>query len=241
MMAFWKSIGLCGLFMFCLPGRALAQGRPPSDPAIADAISRGVDFLKGEQANRGEWNDPAQNQHPLGLTALAGLALLENSVARDSREISKAREIVTTLARESDQTYDLALAILFLARCQQARTGDADALIQTLGRRLAAGDHDGIWDYSVPRSDDEPTPSAARSRRGERRKTGRMNRVFSGGETTRTRSLVLLGSGRPGGMDSIPTRIWSRSTAIFGRPSSTMVVGDTNPIRTAPRPCRAPG
>ena len=73
------------------------------------------------------------------MTALAGLALLENGVAREAREISKAREIVTTLARESDQTYDLALAILFLARCQQTRTGDADALIQTLGRRLGAG------------------------------------------------------------------------------------------------------
>ena len=34
-------------------------------------------------------------------------------MAREAREISKAREIVATLARESDQTYDLALAILF--------------------------------------------------------------------------------------------------------------------------------
>ena len=133
------------------------------------------------------------NQHPLGMTALAGLALLENGVAREAREISKAREIVTTLARESDQTYDLALAILFLARCQQTRTGDDDALIQTLGRRLAQGDHEGIWDYSVPRDVEEPTPRRAASRRGARRKTGRRNRAFSGGGDNSNTQFALLG------------------------------------------------
>ncbi len=193
MMVIWKSIGLIGLFGFCMTARALAQGKPPADQAIADAISRGVAFLKDAQADRGEWNDPAQNQHPLGMTALAGLALLENGVTRDAREISKAREIVTTLARESDQTYDLALAILFLARCQQTRTGDADALIKILGGRLAQGDHDGIWDYSVPRGVDEPAPSDGRSRRGDRRKTGRINRGFSGGGDNSNTQFALLG------------------------------------------------
>jgi VWFA-related protein len=127
------------------------------------------------------------------MTALAGLALLENGVARDAREISKAREFVATVARESDQTYDLALAILFLARCQQTRTGDADEMIQTLGRRLGQGDHEGIWDYSVPREIAEPIRSGARIRPGDRRKTGRINRAFSGGGDNSNTQFALLG------------------------------------------------
>ena len=121
------------------PLRRTARATAPADEEIARAIARGVEFLKEAQGDRGEWREPAAASAPLGMTALAGLALLENGVARDAREISKAREIVTTLARESDQTYDLALAILFLARCQQTRTGRDDSLIQSLGRRLAQG------------------------------------------------------------------------------------------------------
>jgi VWFA-related protein len=185
---------LAGLLVLtCVLGQARGQGKAPPDAEIAQAIAKGVEFLKEAQASAGEWREPTQAQHPLGMTALAGLALLENGVARDAREISKAREIVTTLAQESDQTYDLALAILFLARCQQTRSGNDDSLIQTLGRRLAHGDHDGIWDYSVPVTLEEPTPDASRSRRGGRRKTGRIRAQFSGGGDNSNTQFALLG------------------------------------------------
>ena len=55
-----------------------------------------------------------------------------------------------SLAPNSDHTYDLTLAILFLARQQKGRRGEADPLIRDLAERLAAGDRGGIWDYSVP-------------------------------------------------------------------------------------------
>ncbi len=182
----------CVLVLLCLVGEARGQGKAPDDQEIAQAIAKGVEFLKGTQADAGEWRDPSQPQHPLGMTALAGLALLENGVAREAREISKAREIVTTLARESEQTYDLALAILFLARCQQTRTGNDDSLIQALGRSLAQGDHGGIWDYSVPLNVEEPTSDEPRSRRGARRKTGRANRsVLAGGDNSNTQFALL--------------------------------------------------
>jgi len=181
------------LIFLCLLSQAHAQGKGPADQEIAQAIAKGVEFLKGEQSDRGEWIEQAQNQHPLGMTALAGLALLENGIAREAREISRAREIVTSLARESDQTYDLALAILFLARCQQTRSGEADALIQALGRRLGQGDHSGIWDYSVPKEIEEPSPAASRPRSGERRKNRRVNRVFSGGGDNSNTQFALLG------------------------------------------------
>jgi VWFA-related protein len=179
--------------LICLIGQAQGQGNAPADREIARAIAKGVEFLKGEQANQGEWVEPTQAQHPLGMTALAGLALLENGVAREAREISKAREVVTSLAHESDQTYDVALAILFLARCQQTRKGDADALIQTLGRRLGQGDHGGIWDYSLPRNVDETTTASARPGRHARRMTGLLNRVFSGAGDNSNTQFALLG------------------------------------------------
>jgi VWFA-related protein len=179
--------------LICLIGLVQGQGNGPPDQEISQAIAKGVEFLKGAQSDRGQWDEPAQNQHPLGMTALAGLALLENGVAREALEIGKAREIVTALAGESDQTYDLALAILFLARCQQTRKGDADSLIQTLGRRLGQGDHEGIWDYSVPRNREETATASSRSRRGERRKTGRMNRFFSGPGDNSNTQFALLG------------------------------------------------
>ena len=122
------------LVVLCLFGEARGQGKAPADDEIAQVIGKGVAFLKEGQADNGEWRYREQPQHTLGMTALAGLALLENGTSREAHEISKAREVVTTLARSSDQTYDLALAILFLARCQQARTASDDSLIQALGR-----------------------------------------------------------------------------------------------------------
>ena len=66
------------------------------------------------------------------------------------KAIGKATEVVRTLAARSDQTYDLALAILFLSRVQPGSRGPHDDLIQRLGRRLAGGGPAGIWDYNVP-------------------------------------------------------------------------------------------
>jgi VWFA-related protein len=181
------------LVALCLIAEARAQAKEPGDQQIAQAIAKGVEFLKDAQADAGEWRDSSQPQHALGMTALAGLALLENGIAREAREISKAREIVTTLAREADQTYDLALAILFLARCQQTRTASDDSLIQSLGRRLAHGDHEGIWDYSVPLTVEEPSADTPRSRLGARRKSGRVNRNDSGNGDNSNTQFALLG------------------------------------------------
>ena len=56
----------------------------------------------------------------------------------------------------------------FSARASKRATGDADALIKSLGRRLAQGDHDGIWDYSVPREHRRADADrATRSRRAQ--------------------------------------------------------------------------
>jgi VWFA-related protein len=172
---------------------ARSQADAPTDQEIAAAIARGVDFLKQAQSTDGHWDDPAQSNHRLGLTALAGLALMENGVARNAPEINRARRVVEQLGRESDQTYDLALAILFLARCQQGRHGEADQLIQTLGRRLAQGDHDGIWDYSVPLQPRDSKSVSGRPRGVARRELGRRRQPMGGPGDNSNTQFALLG------------------------------------------------
>ena len=164
----------------------------PGDKEIAVTIARGVVFLKEAQSPAGHWDEPAQSHHRLGMTVLAGLALMENGAARGAPEISRPREIVAELATTSDQTYDIALAILFLAGCQQRRRGDADVLIRTLGQRLAGGDREGIWDYQVPRVEPEAETATGRSRGARGRRAPRRRQFFPGqGDNSNTQFARL--------------------------------------------------
>jgi VWFA-related protein len=192
MSARWLAFGSGAMLLVC-GSSALAQGNAPDDKEIASAIAQGVAFLKETQSDQGHWDEPSQHDHRLGMTALAGLALMENGVARDESPISRAREVVVELAQSSDQTYDLALAILFLARCQQGRRGNTDALIQTLGRRLAGGDLEGIWTYTVPQSEQMTETAPSRSRRGEGRRAARRNLFFAGQGDNSNTQFALLG------------------------------------------------
>jgi Ca-activated chloride channel family protein len=193
MNARWLAFGSSAMLLVCIGSWAHAQGDAPDDKAIASAIARGVAFLKETQSDQGQWDEPSQRDHRLGMTALAGLALMENGAARDATAISRAREVVVELAQSSDQTYDLALAILFLARCQQGRRGDTDAIIQTLGRRLAGGDLEGIWTYTVPQSEQMTETAPNRSRRGEGRRAARRNLFFAGQGDNSNTQFALLG------------------------------------------------
>ncbi|CAN5726207.1 hypothetical protein BH23PLA1_BH23PLA1_26210 [soil metagenome] len=127
---------------------AVAQG--PSEREINAAIAEGIEYLRRQQARAGHWNYGLHLDHQLGMTALAGLALLENGVSRDDPAIEKAEAVIKELAEISDQTYDLSLAILFLARVQPGSRGSNDDLIHRLAKRLEAGHRDGLWTYNVP-------------------------------------------------------------------------------------------
>ncbi|MCA1685474.1 MAG: hypothetical protein LC745_05715, partial [Planctomycetia bacterium] len=122
----------------------------PGQPEIDAAIARGVAFLKKEQGTRGGWDYTFNHDHELGITALAALALLENGVEPTDPAVIKAAEVVGSLASRSDQTYDLSLAILLLARVQKGHSGPNDALIRGLAGRLAGGSDEGLWSYKVP-------------------------------------------------------------------------------------------
>lgn len=150
----------------------------PSEAEVRGAIARGVAHLREAQTPQGLWRYRYNADHSLGITALAGLALLENGVGADDPAIGRAAEVVRLLAKRSDQTYDLALAILFLARRQAGATGPDDPLIRRLGARLAGGGPGGLWDYGVPLEPVEGEGKATR-RRGKARAGDHSNTQFA--------------------------------------------------------------
>ncbi len=182
-----------GLFLILGGTVAIADGGAPTDREISETIAHGVRFLESCQEADGSWEEPAQGAHRLGVTALAGLALMENGVSPDHTTIQRAREIVVSLAASSRQTYDLTLAILFLARQQKGRRGESDPMIQELAGRLSAGNHEGIWDYTVPLRPRETESSPGLLRRGGERSKNLRRRANSGSGDHSNTQFALLG------------------------------------------------
>ncbi len=115
------------------------------EPArINAAIERGVRYLKAQQWEGGMF--------AVGYQALAGLTLLECGVAPEDPRLREAaafvRSGVLKLDEAQHQTYQFALAILFLDRLGQ---NSDRRLIQGLTLRLLAGQSTGAgWTYQCP-------------------------------------------------------------------------------------------
>jgi hypothetical protein len=129
---------------------------PPArgvDPKAVDrAIARGVRHLRLLQGADGAWpyldDRMAAPYADTGMTALAGLTLLECGAPGDDRAVERAARHVRDASIECTGTYSISLAILFLDRL-----GDPDdiPLIESLAVRLLAGQNDqGGWSYSCP-------------------------------------------------------------------------------------------
>ena len=156
------------------------------------------------------------------MTALAGLALMENGVARDAPAISRAREVVVELARRLGSNLrpragDLVSREVPARAARRSRRAHSDAW----GSRLAGGDQEGIWTYTVPRKAarargharaDRGAASAARPHGGTFSSRGR--------GTTQIRSSHFWASGRRAGTDSTRISRWNRSITTFVRHSS---------------------
>ncbi len=98
-------------------------------------------FLRKTQLPEGTWKGgPA-----VGLAALPGLTLLECGIPADDPQAQKAAAFVRTGGPRLNQTYEIALAILFLDRL--GNPADED-LIQSLALRLIRGQTTGGgWNY----------------------------------------------------------------------------------------------
>ena len=133
-----------------MPAPAVAV-QPPRLAGIVDqkkideGISRGVRYLKSQQASGGTWQP---HGHAVGYAALPGLTLLECGVPASDPAIKKAATFVRHSIATLDGTYELSLAILFLDRLGDPRD---KAFIQTMALRLVAGQTEaGGWSYRVP-------------------------------------------------------------------------------------------
>ncbi len=124
--------------------KPVVASSPQDEGKIGQTVERGLQYLRNAQGPDGSWQDV----HSLGLTALAGLALLECGAKVDDPQVIKAAEFVRNLARKSYETYALSLCILFLDRL-----GDSNdnSLIQTMAVRLISGQTpSGGWTYFCP-------------------------------------------------------------------------------------------
>jgi hypothetical protein len=119
---------------------------PAAEQAVGNAIKKGVAYLVRTQAGDGTWN--TWGSHALGEAALAGLAIVAGGEPIDSPPVAGAAEAVRRLASDNANTYDIALAVMFLDRLGSP----ADAqLLRLLGGRLLAGQcQDGSWSYGLP-------------------------------------------------------------------------------------------
>ena len=182
---------LAAFFVFMDP-QDLAIAAGPSDQDVAQAIERGMAFIKKQQEPGGNWSYAFNHNHNLGITALAGLALLENGADRLDPAVSSAEETIKVLAIRSNQTYDLALAILFLARVQGPGSGDGhgknEALIRRLASRLDSGDQGGMWSYTVPFDAREESDEDKKTRR---RRTSGEHRIQAAGDNSNTQFALL--------------------------------------------------
>lgn len=115
------------------------------DAAIQQAIQRGVQYIKQTQQPGGNWE--FEGGHP-GMTALAGLTLLECGVPATDHSVRSAALLVRQVALRDNSTYFLALAASFLDRL-----GDPadEPLLDSIMARLRAGQlKDGGWSYQCP-------------------------------------------------------------------------------------------
>jgi hypothetical protein len=130
-----------------------SSARAVDPDTIKRAVDSGVAYLKQNQNQDGSWG--ANNGHTSGCTALAAMTLLECGVGADEAGIKKAAEVVRSASVSLGDTYEIALAILFL---DKLRDPVDVALIESLTVRLMAGQNaQGGWSYKCPPIGDAET------------------------------------------------------------------------------------
>jgi hypothetical protein len=129
--------------------------QPADQAAIDRAIESGVRYLRNTQSPTGVWGagtGPGSGKGwGIGYTALAGIALVECGVPTTDPGLKKAADGVRYYFQkdEIDQTYEVALSILFLDR--MGNKSDR-RIIQSLATRLIASQTaTGGWGYKVPK------------------------------------------------------------------------------------------
>jgi hypothetical protein len=166
---------------------------------VDKAIDKGVAFLKRSQRREGDWPAAMRGNYRLGQNLLTAYALLESNVPTDDPCIKKAADYIRPRILKTDQTYEVALAVLFLERLGDPKD---KPLIRSLTLRLIAGQHvTGGWNYRCPTLGKE-----------------REDSLFKAMEDLNKRQEA---GGRPNAswLKSIDLPRWVRALAVFRDPS----------------------
>jgi hypothetical protein len=199
---------LLSLAIFC--GQASAQ-RPrlgfDEQPKVDGAIQEGMRYIAAHQAQDGSFTGPAG--HPVGVTSLAGLALLESGVSKKDPAIQAAVNYILTtpLGETLDDTYDLSLAILFLDKYGDPKNKQTSYVIRMFATRLIGGQTTtGGWSYKCPtftKRDQDGLLDLLRKME-DLEKPERMAGITSGpstapsGSASQSAAMALAGLPRPG-------------------------------------------
>ena len=132
--------------------KEMPKGMQPLDQAAVDrAVQQGVEFLRRTQNPQGHWGTgtgPGGGKGwAVGYTCLAGLALVECGVPTSDPGLRNAISGIRRHADELENTYEVALAILFLDRMGEKSD---KRIIQMLAGRLISGQTPtGGWGYNT--------------------------------------------------------------------------------------------
>jgi hypothetical protein len=130
------------------PRSSLSRGQQAE---VDKTVARGLTYLRSTQNADGTWMHGNVPNNPGGLTALAGLTLLECGARKDDPAIKKVADYLRQREDGNNKiinTYDVSLAILFLDRLNDTRYND---LVPKLALRLvAAQTASGGWTYTAP-------------------------------------------------------------------------------------------
>jgi hypothetical protein len=143
-------MGLAALLALAASASADPKPLGKKDQAKVDkAIDKAVAFLKRKQTKEGNWPTHWKNRFLVGECALPAYALLEAGVPAADPIIQKAAEFIRPKVPNTDDTYELSLAVLFFDRLGDPKD---KPLIQTCALRLIAGQYrTGGWSYICPR------------------------------------------------------------------------------------------
>jgi hypothetical protein len=124
---------------------------PETQQKVNNATRRGLEFLRRGQfqdgPKGGSWQSQPLGEAGVGLTALAGLTMLECNVPPGDRAVQNAARYVRDNVKNviPHQTYQISLALLFLCRLDDNKDRP---LIRSLALRLVANQHSsGGWSY----------------------------------------------------------------------------------------------
>jgi hypothetical protein len=111
---------------------------------VREITDKGVAFLRKEQNKDGSWTWK-DRKHPVGVTALAGLTLLECGAPAKDPAVQNTARSLRDAADKLTWTYDLALSVLFFNRLGEPEDRPR---VRKLALRLAAGQTlAGGWGY----------------------------------------------------------------------------------------------